>query len=365
MSRGLLLSLTALLITSKSLGYQVRGSLTKADLVVVAEVTDYRETNEKSHYGNGTLPVFSVTLKVKGYIAGSGPETLNIAIESGAVENFGYSKTGILSINVGQTSVWFLQHHPKGEFQSLTTREDVIVPWPLPSFRYAPLDLAGRVMSQIVLDTPRFTPQSHPLVSIADLFLRNAFDGPNRARFLQLLVQVSPDQIKSIGWEVPVPNEDPEASKKWFLETAQPVFEEKPDRLVDLLALRIFWGIDKDARRFVEEYEKAPHTLYGFPPRIQPAHSLRIAAVAPHGIAAAAFINLKRAPELKEDTLQLALQRVGEDQSLDWAILETVSTLFDRPELNPVSTTHYSTREEILEKIEKLKVFARTMVSPP
>jgi hypothetical protein len=285
---------------------------------------------------------------------------------------------GPVHVAPGSVSLWHLQAGREGKFfddfsivyrdlergKELDEASKGTWYWTKGSFDYAPVEVFVPKESCVPLATGETDTSLTGLLPLAELFLRNAAARDERyGYYLNLLTDLSPDEMRARGWRVEVEGENKVEAFGWIPDAVETIFAPETDQeRLDLLAVQIIWGhVDKE-QEFVDIYRANPGMDLSIrTPRMTRESLIQLIDVYPPRRALRVFASFGDALAYREELLRVGVERFGELPELDRAILESLAELYDRPDLHPMDPDTKRFREDLSAQKEAARELARNI----
>jgi|GEM_PF-3838623 len=172
-------------------------------------------------------------------------------------------------------------------------------------------------------------------------------------RFFRYLEELTPERTSD---EKPLAAADANAYRHWLTTTLAHKLDLSNEQVaMNFSSLAISWGFrGTNEQAFMRLYKAANGKgMYSNLPPLHIAESMELFPYMPSEVATGAALGFRTFKERKGRILQLVLPRLGESEGLDRSILESLSNLYDKPELNPYVKN--DTYQSVPEKVQRAK----------
>ncbi|MDQ2986962.1 MAG: hypothetical protein M3R13_09635 [Armatimonadota bacterium] len=286
------------------------------------------------------LRIRLVSFRVTRWLKGSGPGEIVIALPREESSEGDAPERARYEISENSIGLWFLQTPQSTadfRYEMYRSWNGSDYMWTAPGAAYAPVDRTNPA-SYLRLTTGMAGTFSNPLVQLADLMARNSAVDPGRkSAFVSWIEDLTPLEVKAVGYGRDIEGTELQHFRTWLdadLPTHFPSVSVE-NRLVQA-AIRLFWGDASAEATFVTLYENNPGRLLGRFPPISPESAVRLLDKLPIDQARMAFRELRTRNQDRLRITLAGLARFDESHPLDAAILESLSQLWNRPDLNPI-----------------------------
>ena len=239
-------------IKSTLMARYFRAEFQHSDIVVVARTTASEPGATGQRWRNDhpesaeSIETLNITLEIVAYIKGSGPQVIDIATpKGGTMMKDDDPPQHFFDVRTGKTCLWFLQRAwGNGRFYADEKERDDAVAnfWTSPGISLAPIYWTGIEPAQISIRDSDFRWNTQfPMLSLADIFAKNAASPNQAAFFLQMLADITPAPEKALGYGKDVSQEEMRASMEWLSTRFSTIFPPNSENRVDSLAIRALW----------------------------------------------------------------------------------------------------------------------------
>ncbi|HET6645513.1 MAG TPA: hypothetical protein VFG65_08455 [Fimbriimonadales bacterium] len=335
-------------VRSSLIAQYIRAEFRSSDLVVIGITTASEPGAAGQKWRNDhpenaePIETINLTVNVIAYIKGSGEQTIHIATPKvGTMMKDDDPPQHFFDGRSAKTCLWFLQRAGVGGrfYEGEKEHDDAVANfWTSPGLSLAPIYFIGIEPSQIQLVDHDFLQNAQfPILSLADLYAKNAAASANQAGFfLQMLADITPAPEKALGFGKNVSEQEVRASSEWLSARFPVAFPANAENRSDALAIRAWWCEPGASHAFVNAYLADPSKLRAPFPAIDDMEDVfRLLPKAPPRLARNIFINLRSYPNEKNRTTRAGIARLGEDHMLDAGILECLAGLWQRPDISP------------------------------
>lgn len=360
-----------ILHSSGASSIDIRVAINVADVIIIGTVTDLEEGASTVVYADGRVKKFDIaSVTVDKYIKGTGPQVIKVVISPSdlAIGNNIRRRGERPEFNVDKSGLglWLLQtrDNDKRFSTNVVSRRSEMF-WSSEVGEYAPLALnVGHWNTIIPITSGKFTESASPQLCIADLFVRNAGLSSERFSFYM-------QRVWSLALEYPYhvnfpdeglyPGEDRKLFRSWIDNVYPTIINPKSDsERREFLALRMQWS-EESGTEFQDEWMILTRALGWEQHLIAPVlskfdYTLEIAENAEQEWARGHISTMALCPKNeRRRILQVVKNRLVETKRLDFAILECVYGLYEKPELDPWKKGNNAFENDISTQLAALK----------
>lgn len=325
-----------------------------SDIVIVGEVTGSFYSQDGYRYRSDTpdtrepIEICEAHIRVFGVIKGEPLSEISIALPKSQTWNgtppdaYGYS----YDLRPGKKAIWFLQRSSTGNFTEYLKEQEPIVTyfWKAPGQMFSVSCRQGAHTSHIPIVETSFDSSLPPMLRLADVFARNAnLGGDAEQEFLELLKDITPMPSDVLRQGKNLTGDELRQYVSWLDNRFPALYPlDSPAKRLNYLATRMWWGEFRQlGSQFVDLLiQVGQHAVKApFPIIASTADTLRLMPHLDDGGKISMIVALRDDKADKIEITRYALPFFHRDHHTDGALLEVLSQLWDRPDLNPQGPT--------------------------